>query len=98
MIVFEIHYNFLIVLPIPLKTCRSGVVFFFLQSKRRAPEKLGASQRFLRARSASGVQFVQACNSLIRNLAKVKLLVSIKETLQPPTTHFNDSDNDFLRS
>ena len=29
MIVFEIHYNFLIVLPIPLKTYRSGIVLFF---------------------------------------------------------------------
>ena len=51
MIVYGIHCNFFIVLPIRLKTCRSNG---FLQGKMSAPKKSGASQRFCtpeRARS-----------------------------------------------
>ena len=40
--VFGIHLNFLIILTARLKTCRSNV-FFFLQGKICAPEKLDAS-------------------------------------------------------
>ena len=49
MIVFGIHFNFMIVLPIRLKTCRS-IFFFFLQGKMcrffgRIPEVLHAWAR-----------------------------------------------------
>ena len=40
MVVFEIHYNFLIVLPIPLKTYRSGIVLSFTKQKACA-RKIG---------------------------------------------------------
>ena len=59
MIVFGIHSNFFIVLPIQLKTS----VFSILQGKMCAPEKSGALQRFYApelARLTSGAQFLQA--------------------------------------
>ena len=55
MIVFGIHWNFFIVLPIRF--------FPFLQGKMCSPEKLGATQSFCateRTRSASSSQLVQA--------------------------------------
>ena len=45
MIVFEIHYNFLIVLPIPLKTYRSSIVLFFTEQKACA-RKIGRVSGF----------------------------------------------------
>ena len=45
MIVFEIHCNFFIALPIGLKICRSKVCFFFTR-QMCVPKKSGASQRF----------------------------------------------------
>ena len=49
MIVFGIHRNFFIVLPIQLKTCGSDCFFLFYKGKCVE-----------RAQSASGLQFVQA--------------------------------------
>ena len=46
MVVFEIHYNFLIVLPMPLKTCRSSIVLFFTKQKACARNIGGVSEVF----------------------------------------------------
>ena len=58
MVVFRIHSNFFIVLPIRLKTCRSNGIFVFLQGKLCSPE------------SVSGVQFVQVCIYVLSVLRK----------------------------
>ena len=50
MIVFGIDCNFLIVLPIALKTCRSMVFFFFTRQKERA-RNIGRLSEVLLARA-----------------------------------------------
>ena len=68
MIVFGIHCNIFILLPIWLKTCRSNhFPFLFTMQNVCTQKKLGASQRFCmpeHAWWAAGAQFVQAwlCN------------------------------------
>ena len=62
MIVFGIHCNFLIVLPIQLKTCRSNSFFLFTRQNVRLK-----GFACLNARSASGAQFVQACTLSIKS-------------------------------
>ena len=56
MIVFGIHCNFLIVLPTRLKTCGSN------GPKKSETQKLYVPERDL---SASGAQFIQACNETV---------------------------------
>ena len=73
MIVLGIHCNFLIDLPICLKTCRSNF-FFFLQGKMCAPEKSGASQRFC-APICPGLETTY-CDTFILKFLKKYLLVS----------------------
>ena len=65
MIVFGIHCNFFILLPIWLKTYRSNVFLFFTRQNMRA-RKVGRVWEVLRVRAQSGTQFVQACKE--RNL------------------------------
>ena len=48
MIVFGIHCNIFIVLPIRLKTCRSNAFFFFIRRNVRA-RKIGRVSEILRA-------------------------------------------------
>ena len=48
MIVFGIQYNFFIVLPIPMKTCRSNVFFFFAKPNVHA-RKIKRVSEVLRA-------------------------------------------------
>ena len=59
MIVFRIHCNFSIVLPIPLKTCRSNVFLFFTKQNVR-PQKTRRVSEVLRARTRP-IDIVQAC-------------------------------------
>ena len=52
MVVFGIHSNFLLVLPIRLKPCRSNGFLFFTRQNVRA-RKIGCVSEVLRARERS---------------------------------------------
>ena len=52
MVVFGIHSNFLLVLPIRLKPCRSNGALFFTRQNVRA-RKIGGVSEVLRARESS---------------------------------------------
>ena len=54
MVVFGIHSNFLLVLPIRLKPCRSNGFLFFTRQNMRA-RKIGRVSEVLRARERSTV-------------------------------------------
>ena len=58
-IVFVIHCNIFIVLPIRMKICGFNDFPFFTRQNLRVAEVLSPE----RARSGSGAQFVQACNT-----------------------------------
>ena len=68
MIIFRIHCNFFIVLPIRLKTCNPNVFLLFFTRQNVRAQNIGRVSEVLRperARSASGAQFVQACDGFL---------------------------------